>query len=101
MVPICVYYRHGGFSEPGGGYSGRAESRTCRFYVRGRTYKRRRGGHQSSRCGHSKRSAVFPGVLIAAVIIAGAVTAVAGILIGIPVLRLKGDYLAIVTLAFR
>lgn len=33
-------------------------------------------------------------------IIAGAVTAVAGILIGIPVLRLKGDYLAIVTLAF-
>lgn len=28
------------------------------------------------------------------------VTAVAGILIGIPVLRLKGDYLAIVTLAF-
>ena len=38
--------------------------------------------------------------LIAAVIIAGAVTAVAGILIGIPVLRLKGDYLAIVTLAF-
>lgn len=38
--------------------------------------------------------------LIVAVIIAGAVTAVAGILIGIPVLRLKGDYLAIVTLAF-
>ena len=38
--------------------------------------------------------------LIAAVIIAGAVTAVAGILLGIPVLRLKGDYLAIVTLAF-
>lgn len=38
--------------------------------------------------------------LIVAVIVAGAVTAVAGILIGIPVLRLKGDYLAIVTLAF-
>ncbi len=35
-----------------------------------------------------------------AVIIAAAVAAVFGVLIGIPVLRLKGDYLAIVTLAF-
>ena len=35
-----------------------------------------------------------------ALIIGGAVAAVAGLLIGIPVLRLKGDYLAIVTLAF-
>lgn len=35
-----------------------------------------------------------------AVLIGAAVAAVFGILIGIPVLRLKGDYLAIVTLAF-
>lgn len=35
-----------------------------------------------------------------ALIIGAVVTAVFGILIGIPVLRLKGDYLAIVTLAF-
>ena len=35
-----------------------------------------------------------------AVLLAAAVAAVFGILIGIPVLRLKGDYLAIVTLAF-
>lgn len=35
-----------------------------------------------------------------AVIVAGACAAIAGVLIGIPVLRLKGDYLAIVTLAF-
>ena len=35
-----------------------------------------------------------------AILLGGAVAAVAGILIGIPVLRLKGDYLAIVTLAF-
>ena len=35
-----------------------------------------------------------------ALIIGGAVAAVAGLIIGIPVLRLKGDYLAIVTLAF-
>ncbi len=38
--------------------------------------------------------------LVVAVIIAGLCTAVAGVIIGIPVLRLKGDYLAIVTLAF-
>lgn len=35
-----------------------------------------------------------------AIIIAAASAALAGILVGIPVLRLKGDYLAIVTLAF-
>lgn len=38
--------------------------------------------------------------LIIAVIIGAVVAAVFGIFIGIPVLRLKGDYLAIVTLAF-
>ena len=38
--------------------------------------------------------------LAAAILIAGAVAALAGFLIGIPVLRLQGDYLAIVTLAF-
>lgn len=35
-----------------------------------------------------------------AIIIGGAAAALSGLLIGIPVLRLKGDYLAIVTLAF-
>lgn len=35
-----------------------------------------------------------------AILLGGAAAAVAGILIGIPVLRLRGDYLAIVTLAF-
>ncbi len=35
-----------------------------------------------------------------AIIIGGIVAAIAGFLIGIPVLRLRGDYLAIVTLAF-
>ena len=33
-------------------------------------------------------------------LIAGAITAIAGILIGLPTLRLRGDYLAIVTLGF-
>lgn len=37
---------------------------------------------------------------IAAVIIGACLSGIAGILIGVPVLRLRGDYLAIVTLAF-
>ena len=48
---------------------------------------------------------VFPGSaplvrLILALIFGGVIAAIAGVLIGIPVLRLRGDYLAIVTLAF-
>ena len=38
--------------------------------------------------------------LVLSMIVAGAVAGVAGVLIGVPVLRLRGDYLAIVTLAF-
>ena len=38
--------------------------------------------------------------LLIAVIVGGVVAGIAGVLIGIPVLRLRGDYLAIVTLAF-
>lgn len=38
--------------------------------------------------------------LLAAVIVGGIMAGVAGLIIGIPVLRLRGDYLAIVTLAF-
>ena len=51
-------------------------------------------------------AACFSGVasptlrLILALIVGGLCAAVAGVIIGIPVLRLRGDYLAIVTLAF-
>lgn len=38
--------------------------------------------------------------LIVAMIVGGVVAGIAGLLVGIPVLRLRGDYLAIVTLAF-
>ena len=38
--------------------------------------------------------------LLLAIIIGGILAAVAGVVVGIPVLRLRGDYLAIVTLAF-
>ena len=42
-----------------------------------------------------------PGLRLAIAMVIGAIfAAIAGVLIGIPVLRLKGDYLAIVTLAF-
>ena len=37
---------------------------------------------------------------ILAILVGAAVAAVFGVIIGIPVLRLRGDYLAIVTLAF-
>lgn len=41
-----------------------------------------------------------PLVLLISIIVGGLVAGVAGLLIGIPVIRLRGDYLAIVTLAF-
>ena len=47
------------------------------------------------------KGAIDPTVsLVIAIFVGAAVAAVFGILIGIPVLRLRGDYLAIVTLAF-
>ena len=39
-------------------------------------------------------------LMLVAMLIGGVLAGIAGILIGIPVLRLRGDYLAIVTLAF-
>ncbi len=38
--------------------------------------------------------------LVIAILIGGAVAAICGVIIGLPALRLRGDYLAIVTLAF-
>lgn len=47
------------------------------------------------------KGAIDPTVsLVIAIFVGAAVAAVFGIMIGIPVLRLRGDYLAIVTLAF-
>ena len=50
----------------------------------------------------SLQNAVPNGVLrlVLAIVAGGLAAAVAGILVGVPVLRLRGDYLAIVTLAF-
>ena len=47
-----------------------------------------------------KSGAAFILVLFASVIAAGLLAALIGLLVGIPALRLKGDYLAIITLGF-
>ena len=39
MVPLCTYIILGSFTEPGCWYPGRAESWSCRFYVRWCIYK--------------------------------------------------------------
>ncbi|MDO4306438.1 MAG: branched-chain amino acid ABC transporter permease [Eubacteriales bacterium] len=67
-------------------------------------------GHAGFMCVGAYSSALFSQVvkdsipsvprLILAILIGAAVAGVFGIIIGIPVLRLRGDYLAIVTLAF-
>ena len=48
------------------------------------------------------RSGLLPGQLsiVTGIVLAGVVTAISGLLIGIPALRLRGDYLAIITLGF-
>ena len=47
-----------------------------------------------------KEGVVFILVLFACVLAAGILSALIGLLVGIPALRLKGDYLAIITLGF-
>lgn len=47
-----------------------------------------------------KEGAVFILVLFACVLAAGILSALIGLVVGIPALRLKGDYLAIITLGF-
>ena len=66
-------------------------------------------GHAGFMCVGAYSSALFSHIasdipqvprFILAILIGAAVAAVFGVIIGIPVLRLRGDYLAIVTLAF-
>jgi len=61
------------------------------------------GGGEGIHFGVSGVAAQLPGIhlnFLIILVIAVVVTAVAGILIGLPTLRLRGDYIAIVTLAF-
>lgn len=58
------------------------------------------GGKVASMLDMSDGSTHNIGVLLLALLVGGLTAALFGILIGIPALRLRGDYLAIVTLAF-
>jgi len=61
------------------------------------------GGGEGIHFGVSAVAAQLPGIhlnFLIVLVIAVVVTAVAGMLIGLPTLRLRGDYIAIVTLAF-
>lgn len=58
------------------------------------------GGKVASLLDTADGSTVNIGVMLIAIVIGGLAAALFGILIGIPALRLRGDYLAIVTLAF-
>ena len=87
----------GGVLEPGGGRAGRAEpgarGDSCAWV--------RFSSAFFSKCMSDVITAFAPLRFLLALLIGIAVAAaVFGLLIGIPVLRLKGDYLAIVTLAF-
>lgn len=93
LVPICVYTIASLSLNLVVGYSGELSL-----------------GHAGFMCVGAYSSAVFSHVtsdlipsvprLILAILVGAVVAAVFGVLIGIPVLRLRGDYLAIVTLAF-
>ncbi len=60
------------------------------------------GAYLGGKCSVLLEPALDNGILalIISVIIGGAAAAVCGVIIGLPALRLRGDYLAIVTLAF-
>jgi branched-chain amino acid transport system permease protein len=62
------------------------------------------GGYTAAKltltCGHSLPPAMQPFLFLAALLLGGVVAALAGLLVGVPSLRLRGDYLAIVTLGF-
>ena len=91
----CLHLRdRGHLPESGGGYLRGAEPGPRGLHVRGSFFQRpvfpAHGGLHDHR----------PPVLSIAIVIGALAAALFGFLIGIPVLRLRGDYLAIVTLAF-
>lgn len=89
---LCLYHRIR-FAESGSWFSGELSL-----------------GHAGFMCVGAFSSALFSQVaadsipqvprFILAILVGAAVAALFGVIIGIPVLRLRGDYLAIVTLAF-
>lgn len=93
LVPLCVYIIASVSLNLVVGFSGELSLGHAGFMCV--------GAYSSALFSHVAKDAI-PAVprLILAILIGAAVAAVFGIVIGIPVLRLRGDYLAIVTLAF-
>lgn len=93
LVPLCVYIIASVSLNLVVGFSGELSLGHAGFMCV--------GAYSSALFSHLTADSI-PSVprLILAILIGAAVAGVFGILIGIPVLRLRGDYLAIVTLAF-
>lgn len=94
LVPICVYVVLAVSLNLVVGISGELSLGHAGFMCVGAF-----GGAFFSKC-MQETITIGPVRLVLALLVGAAVAAVFGLLIGIPVLRLKGDYLAIVTLAF-
>lgn len=94
LVPICVYIVLAVSLNLVVGISGELSLGHAGFMSIGAF-----SGVVASACLAKAIPAAMPRLFIA-MIIAGIIAGFAGFLIGIPVLRLRGDYLAIVTLAF-
>lgn len=93
LVPICVYTIAAVSLNLVVGFSGELSLGHAGFMCV--------GAYSSALFSHLAKEAIPPVPrLILAILIGAAVAGIFGILIGIPVLRLRGDYLAIVTLAF-
>ncbi|HIY00322.1 MAG TPA: branched-chain amino acid ABC transporter permease [Candidatus Blautia faecipullorum] len=93
LVPLCVYVIAAVSLNLVVGFSGELSLGHAGFMCV--------GAYSSALFSHVAADAV-PAVprFILAILIGAAVAGICGIIIGIPVLRLRGDYLAIVTLAF-
>ena len=94
LVPLCIYSIVAIGLNLCVGYLGELESWSCRIYacwsISSAVFSKMYDGDRN------ERTLRF----ILAILIGTVVAAIFGWLIGIPVLRLRGDYLAIVTLAF-
>lgn len=93
LVPLCVYTIAAVSLNLVVGFSGELSLGHAGFMCV--------GAYSSALFSHLAEEALSPiPRLFCAVLVGAAVAGVFGVIIGIPVLRLRGDYLAIVTLAF-
>lgn len=95
LVPICAYVGHGVSAQLTVGILGELSLGHGRLHV-GRRVRR----HRHHDLPRGRHPGLAPLRLAVAMIVGAVFAALAGVIVGVPVLRLKGDYLAIVTLAF-